>query len=303
MSLHKKKLSLLIPKHKNKTAIEIAQMYMSSSSSMKSTPKASLTDTPKSDANSMSKKILIPPNPKPSRLKPPTKVQFEQKIPITKVKNPHSIKTDIKNLLQYIEKSREIYNSYTPTEEKLISAISSNIKKTSAAIPSKSSQKHETILSNFKQSAIEADKKIADLLEENKLLKEKLARATLEEVDFRLRNENPVNRLIEKYTTKEIPSSPITTFIDQLTPSSFTDYISNPASFTSKLNDLFSITLVQNYSNLISVLCNSISQSSKLSKKSLSAFSKLLCLKRSITQSLSSSLCLLSPSSNAKFES
>ena len=191
MSKSRKKLSLLIPKHQNKTAMEIAQMYVTQikSENNPSNEPQILTKT-KEIHDSFDEDNQIPLI-NPSLLTMPQKSFMD------------SQETAAKNLIFHVCKSNEILTSFLQKESKLINTICSMFLLKPNNEPSYK-EKTSEIIFNFKAEALSLDKKISEVQEENKKLKEKLALATLEEVDERIKRESPANRIIEKQSNKNL---------------------------------------------------------------------------------------------------
>lgn len=198
MSKQKKKFSLLIPKHQNKSAMEIAQMYLSQIK-IDSAPPLELQ-------NQTSYPVKKPP--KASKSMPmlnflPDKREKTTAKPISSEKTCENTALE---LFQHIEKSNEILQGFQQKENKLITTMTSIFLKSKDSKMQAYRKKSEEILVNFKSNAYSIDQKISLLQEENKRLKEKLAIAMLEEVDERIKRETPVARQIDR-KSREIFSS------------------------------------------------------------------------------------------------
>lgn len=281
--MHNKRLSLLIPKHQNKTSKEIAEMYVTQPRK----PQKSLThlnkNSEKKEFPSYSGKTSAP---KPSESFSLTEKKAEKSCQETKTKSAYEISQEI---LLYSKKTWEIQNAFVEDERRMLKKIQE-----SGKLGEKRSVRvnHKEIVENFKEDALEVDKRISVLAEENRVLKEKLALATLEEVDERIRREKPSERFVEKYSNKLVdcePDPPISDLWARLSNSGGAEENSEViSSFCSGIAE----SSLQGY---ITYLCQQLSNNKKLQKKQEIDNKRLHKLKQEVIYRLQHSLSQIKP--------
>jgi hypothetical protein len=285
--MQSKKLSLLIPKHQNKTAKEIAQMYLTHSSKPSDTPdnkpqfqkpEKLLKSDPQSKLFSTKAKPESKPSPKPSPLSNPFS-KFESSP------KEDSCFEILSQFLQHRSKTSDLQESNFLKEQEMLESFISTRK--SLQIPLKKLSQSE-IIQEFKEEALNMDKKISSLSEENKNLKEKLALAMIEEVDERLRREKPCDRLIEAYSNKTTEGDPDPPLVELFSLVSGMSPFSDSEAFELKVDSFFN----SGESHLVYMvhLCQQISNDRKRFKKQEIENSRILRLKREVVFRLSKSI-------------
>ena len=279
--MHNKRLSLLIPKHQNKTSKEIAEMYSTQSSKLPRTSVQASKNTGKKEIveplnkNSLTKTLKSFNSPVFQDTKP-------QKPSQVIIKNsPYEITLEI---LEHNAKTAELRESFSIAEEKILKQIKGTHQE-SEKFSSKLS--HSVIVENFKEDALNIDKKISGFTEENRILKEKLALATLEEIDERLRREKPSDRYIEKYSGKLLDTESDAQISDLLQK---IKHFASPEECTESILGFGSKISEKNFPSFITQLCQVISNDRKTLKKQEIDNRRLLRLKQEVVYRLQQSI-------------
>lgn len=277
---------MLIPKHQNKTSKEIAEMYLTHPRK----PQKSLTQLTKSNEKKGISpglgKFSVVKSGEPSNLPAFNNSKAEINYQDTKVKSAYELSQEI---IQYSTKTAEIQNDFAEDERRILKKIQESV---NFIEKKKVKVNHLEIVENFKDEALNIDQKISALTEENKMLKEKLALATLEEVDERIRREKPSDRFIEKYSNKLLETDPEPRISDLLSklnnshsPEENSDLIS---SFCSNISE----KSLQVY---ITHLCQLLSNNKKVQKKQEIDNKRLLRLKQEVVYRLQQTIKAKSP--------
>ncbi|OMJ67642.1 hypothetical protein SteCoe_35148 [Stentor coeruleus] len=186
------------------------------------------------------------------------------------------------DLVSHISKTHEIFSSFQEKEKKLIDTIYSLYSKKNTNPHVFFIQNHKEVLENFKEEAINADKKLVSLIDENKALKEKLALATLEEVDERIRKEKPSNRFVEQYAAKNNSSDRAKSLVSILGNNRYDDYIINQSKFDKEIENTIEKSEEPNMEQIAIALCQNISGEKRRAKKHETETKKIIRLKREV---------------------
>ena len=187
-------------------------------------------------------------------------------------------------LLQHIGKSNEILQNYQQKENKLITTIKSiYLQNTNPNAPSYK-KKSEEILINFKSEAVSADRKISQLQEENKRLKEKLAMAMLEEVDERIKNETPASRAIERYAREAVNIELSRELAEEISSLKKSKEFQDIGSFSKDIQEFFKQRELESpvVMQLIYALCQQIISEKKKMQKVKIDSKKVIALKQEV---------------------
>lgn len=279
--MHNKRLSLLIPKHQNKTSKEIAEMYLTQSTKLPNSHVQVSKNTEKKEVVEIPNKSSLTKTLKSFNLNVFTEPKPQKSSQDSIKKSPFEISLEI---LDFTSKTAELRESFSLAEEKILKKISENHQDSEK---NSSKLNHSIIVENFKEDALNIDKKIASLTEENKILKEKLALATLEEVDERLRREKPSDRFIEKYSNKLLDVEPETPISDLL---SKVKHLAAPEESSQQILNFCAKISEKNFPSFITHLCQVISNDRKALKKQEIDNRRLLRLKQEVTYRLQQSI-------------
>lgn len=200
----------------------------------------------------------------------------------TKEKSSKTPQQTAEDLVSHISKTREIFSSFQEKEKKLIDTIYSLYSKKKSTSHVFFIQNHKEFLENFREEAINADKKLVSLIDENKALKEKLALATLEEVDERIRKEKPSNRFIEQYAAKSNSSDRARSLVSILSNNRYDDYIINQSKLDTDVKVAIEKSEEPNMELIAIALCQSISNEKRRANKQETETKKIMRLKREV---------------------
>jgi hypothetical protein len=270
MSKNNKKLSLLIPKHQNKTSKEISQMYSTQIKFNHEKEAQTLCNTHDLFAT--------------EKLMPKTSL-FDNKS-ITAHQKPALDPNKIaEELFAHISQSNDIVSQYNYKEVQLITKISSLLSELKES--NVYAHKPDSILHDFKAKAIEIDKKISELQNDNKKLKEKLALIMLDEVDTRIRREKPIYKLINKYSAVPFNSETCQKIIKKIVSPEYHQFqLSNTleANLTEAFKDLEGDE--NSFQQLTIAICQEITTQNKIHKKNQDENRRSLLIKKEISSRL-----------------
>ena len=274
-----KRLSLLIPKHQNKSAKEITEMY--------------LTQTAKPLAKPLAKPPATPPE-LPAEKKPEGKSAIKQIALANPFARPEAENSKdetcfdlLGQLVQHSQKTSELRAAHQAKEDKVL--LEFIAARQASKQPLKKLSNSE-IIQDFKEEARSVDKRIALLAEENKALKEKLALAMLEEVDERLRREKPGDRFVESYSNRTAGSDPDPPLSDLLGEVDRLELLEENEKFTRKVEEYLLQVGAEQVEDLVVSLCQSISGDRKRFRKQEIENSRVLKLKKEVLYRLNRSI-------------
>lgn len=266
-----KKLSLLIPKHQNKSAKEITEMYLTQSSKPVHSYSEPVTEK-KPEGKSSTKQIPL--------------VNPFARSEVTSSKDETCFDL-LSQLLHHSQKTSELYSAHQAKEDKIL--IEFIACRQLAKQPLKKLSNSE-IIQDFKEEARSVDKRIALLADENKALKEKLALAMIEEVDERLRREKPADRFIESYSNRMVendPDPPLSELIEEMDKF---ELVEESGLVEEKVEEYLGRVGQDRLEDLLVSLCQSISADRKRFRKQEIENSRVLKLKKEVSYRLNRSI-------------